>query len=206
MGLKMASGTLGFVLMSCISRVLGILLFPLMAVAQQPAPTLKKPSELMAVQDPPKVVPRVLDGATPENTSLLVSLSRQRAFLLVGDEVAVDTPVSTGKRRAMTPSGDFAITEKSATHSSNLHGEFVDEHGRTVRTGVSARIDPAPSGTKFQAVAVQNFMRLSAEGLSLHAGRLPGYRASDQTVRLPADIAPLIFQRVKVGTPVVIED
>jgi lipoprotein-anchoring transpeptidase ErfK/SrfK len=206
MGLKMASGTLGFVFMRCILSVVGILLLPLTAVAQQPVWPLKKPSELMVVQDPPKVVPRVLDGATPDNTRLLVSLGRQRAFLLVGDEVAVDTPVSTGKRRAMTPVGDFTIIEKSATHSSNLHGDFVDAEGRTVRTGVSTRIDPAPSGTKFQAVPVQNFMRLTAEGLSLHAGRVPGYRATDQTVRLPADIAPLIFQRVKNGTPVKIEE
>ncbi len=192
--------------MRCIVTVVGILLLPLMAVAQQPVMLLKKPSELMVVQDPPKVVPRVLDGATPDNTRLQISLGRQRAFLLVGDEVAVDTPVSTGKSRALTPSGDFTISEKSATHSSNLHGDFVDEQGRTVRSGVSARIDPAPSGTKFQSVPVQNFMRLTAEGLSLHAGHLRGYRATDQTVRLPADIAPLIFQRVKIGTPVKIEE
>jgi hypothetical protein len=71
---------------------------------------------------------------------------------------------------------------------------------------VSTRIDAAPSGTTFRAVPVQYYLRLNDEGLSLHAGRLPGYSASDTAVRLPADIAPLIFQRVKQGTPVKIEE
>lgn len=192
--------------MSRVTPVFAMLLLPLMALAQQPPNALKKPSDLIAVQDPPKVVPRVLDKATPENTRVTVSLGRRRAFLLVGDEVAIDTPVSTGKQRAMTPTSEFVILEKAATYSSNLHGDFVDAQGRAVRTGVSARLDPAPSGTKFQAVAVQNFMRLTPEGLSLHAGRLPGYPSTDTTVRLPSDIAPLIFQRVKNGTPVKIEE
>ena len=202
----MASGTLGFVFMPRVMPVLGVLLLPLLAVAQQATPAMKRPADLILAQDPPKVVPRVLDKATPDNTRVMVSLGRQRAVLFVGDEVAVDTPVSTGKRRAMTPPGDFEILEKAATHSSNLHGDFVDAQGRVVRAGVSARLDPAPSGTKFQAVPVQNFLRLTGEGLSLHAGRLPGYPSTDMSVRLPADIAPLIFQRVKNGTPVKIEE
>ena len=192
--------------MSRVTPVFAMLLLPLIALAQQPPATLKKPSDLIVIQDPPKVVPRVLEKATPENTRLTVSLGRQRAFLLVGDEVAIDSPVSTGKQRAITPTGEFTILEKAATYSSNSHGDFVDAQGRSVRTGVSARLDPAPSGTKFQAVAVQNFMRLTPEGLSVHAGRLPGYPSTDTTVRLPSDIAPLIFQRVKNGTPVKIEE
>jgi hypothetical protein len=53
---------------------------------------------------------------------------------------------------------------------------------------------------------VQYYIRLNEEGLALHAGPLPGHAASDMTVRLPANIAPLFFQRVKVGTPVKIGD
>jgi hypothetical protein len=49
-------------------------------------------------------------------------------------------------------------------------------------------------------------MALNGEGLALHAGRLPGYPAADTAVRLPAEIAPLIFQRVQQGTPVKIEE
>lgn len=160
----------------------------------------------MAVQEPPKTVPRVLEKAAPENTRVVVSLGRQRAYLLVGDEVAMDVPVSTGKRRAQTPTGDFKVEEKSARFAAPWFGDFVDGDGRVVRAGASTRVDAAPSGTKFRPVELRYNLRLNAEGLSLHAGTLPGYPAADTGVRLAPDIAPLFFQRVQVGTPVKIED
>lgn len=183
------------------------LCMPVLCVAQDPGGVqMKELGELVLVQEPPRVVPRVLDRATPDNTRITVSLGRQRAYLLVGDEVAIDTPVSSGKRRGQTPAGDFTILEKSVTHRSSLHGDFVDGGGRIIRSGVSTRIDAAPSGTVFRPVPVNHYMRLNDAGLSLHAGRLPGYPAADTGVRLPADIAPLFYQRVKTGTPVLIED
>ena len=148
-------------------------------------------------QDPPKVVPRVLDRAKMENTRVEISLGRQRAYLLVEDEVAIDTPVSTGKRRGQTPVGQFLIENKRTAQSSPLHGDFVDALGRVVR---------APSGTTFKVVPMAYFMQLNHEGLSLQAGRLPGYPAADTAVRLPVDIAPLIYQLVRPGTSVMIEE
>ena len=41
----------------------------------------KKASELIKKQDPPKVIPRVLEKATPDNVSIYISLSKQRAYL-----------------------------------------------------------------------------------------------------------------------------
>lgn len=175
------------------------------AVAQEPQETvLQSPANLIVVQDPPTVVPRVLDRATPENTRIVVSLGRQRAYLYVDDEIAIDTPVSTGKRRGQTPTGEFAVTDKSVSQRSHLYGDFVDLEGNVVRHGVSTRIDAAPSGTTFVMVPAQHFLRLDDEGLALHAGRLPGYPAADRAVRLPTDIAPLIYQRVKKGTKVTV--
>lgn len=172
-----------------------------------PAPAGPRPlGELFAPQEPPNVVPRLLEGADPGQTSIHISLGRQRAYLSVGNEVAIDTPVSTGKPRAMTPKGQFSVQEKKSSHSSALFGEYADAQGRVVRFPVSARTDVAPAGTTFRAVPVQYYIRLNEEGLALHAGPLPGHASSDVTVRLPANIAPLFFQRVKVGTPVKIGD
>lgn len=165
----------------------------------------KSAKELIVRQDPPKVVPRVMERATPDNTSIYVSLDRQRAYLFVENEVAIDTPISSGKRRGMTPAGDFTILEKKSEHRSSAYGDFVDRSGHVVRSGVSARIDAAPSGTTFRGAPMPYFLRLTPEGVGMHAGRLPGYPASHGCIRLPADIAPLIFQRVKVGTPVKVE-
>ncbi len=166
-----------------------------------------KPSqELPAPQEPPKVVPRLLDGADPSRASIHVSLGRQRAYLSIGNEVAIDTPVSTGKPRAKTPRGDFVVEEKKSSHSSRFFGEYVDAESRPVRSAVSTRTDAAPSGTTFRAVPVEYYLKLNDAGLALHAGPLPGHPATDAAVWLPADIAPLFFQRVKVGTPVRIGD
>ena len=160
-----------------------------------------KASESIHRQEPPKVSPRVLDRVTPENAHVLVSLGKQRAYLLVNNEVAIDTPISSGKASGMTPTGSFHIQEKDPDHRSNLYGNFVDSRGRVVRAGVSARIDSAPSGTHFEGCPMYYFMRIS-EGVGMHVGILPGYPASHGCIRMPQDIAPMFYQRVKIGTPV----
>ena len=180
-------------------------------VAQDPSGSTNLPSplpigEILFPQEPPKVVPRLLDGADPGQASVHISLGKQRAYLSIGNEVAIDTPVSTGKPRAQTPKGDFVVEEKKSSYSSRFFGEYIDASGRPVRSAVSTRTDAAPSGTTFRAAQVQYYMRLDNSGLALHAGPLPGYPAADVAVWLPADIAPLFFQRVKVGTPVKIGD
>ena len=78
---------------------------------------------------------------------------------------------------------------------SNIYGNFVDHTGRVVRSGVSALIDSAPSGTHFEGAPMRWFMRLTPGGVGMHIGILPGYAASHGCVRLPADIAPMIYQK-----------
>jgi lipoprotein-anchoring transpeptidase ErfK/SrfK len=169
--------------------------------------TKQKPaSELISKQAKPKVVPRVLDTATPDNTRIYVSLSKQRAYLLVGDEVAIDTPVSTGKRAGMTPKGSYTVLEKDKDHRSSVYGAFVNSRGLIVRAGVSTKIDSAPSGTHYVGAPMKWFMRLTGDGVGMHVGILPGYPASHGCVRMPEDIAPLFYDHVKVGTPAVIGD
>jgi lipoprotein-anchoring transpeptidase ErfK/SrfK len=165
----------------------------------------KRAAELIRRQEPPKVIPRVLERATPDNISIYISLSKQRAYFRVDDEIAVDSPISSGKRAGMTPAGDFAIMEKDANHRSNLYGDFVNPRtGRVVRAGVSTRIDSAPSGTVYRGAPMRWFMRLTAGGIGMHSGILPGYPASHGCVRMPEEIAKLFYDRVKIGTPVTI--
>jgi len=179
--------------------------------AAKPEKQQKSASELIKKQAPPKVIPRVLEQATPENLSVYISLGKQRAYLKVGDEVGIDTPISSGKRAGMTPHGNFVIVQKDADHRSNLYGAFVNKNNLIVRAGVSTKIDSAPSGTRFVGAPMKWFMRFGedlkshrAEGM--HTGILPGYPASHGCVRLPEQIAKLIFETVSVGTPVTIGD
>ncbi len=163
----------------------------------------KKAAELIGVQEAPRVSARLMEKLTPDESRIYVSLSRQRAYLLNGSgEVVIDTPISSGKRAGMTPTGNFNITQKSANHRSNIYGSFVDRRGRVIRSGVSTKIDSAPSGTRFLGAPMNHFMRLTDYGIGLHEGVLPGYPASHGCIRLPGDIAEMIFHKVKLGTPV----
>jgi lipoprotein-anchoring transpeptidase ErfK/SrfK len=204
----------GFVV--CTRCLLAVILLaatglPYAARASDPPPNprreQKKASRLVSKQSPPKVTPRALEKATPENVSIHVSLGKQRAFFKVGGETAIDTPVSTGKRAGMTPPGSFTILEKSADHRSNIYGNFVSRKtGAVVRGGVSAKIDAAPSGTVFRGAPMKWFMRMTWQGIGMHTGHLPGYPASHGCIRMPEDIAKMIYERVTVGTPVTVGD
>lgn len=180
---------------------------PKPAKAPKPVKTKQKPaSELISKQGKPQTVPRVLEQASPDRTRIYVSLSKQRAYLLVGDEVAIDSPISSGKRAGMTPKGTYTVLEKDPDHRSSVYGAFVNSSGQIVRGGVSTRIDSAPSGTHYVGAPMKWFMRLTWEGVGMHVGILPGYPASHGCVRMPEDIAKIFYDHVKIGTPAVIGD
>jgi len=170
------------------------------------APPMKRATELIHRQEPINVSPRLLEQVTPNNSRVRVSLSKQRAYLLLGDEIVIDSPISSGKRARMTPSGSFHVLEKDKDHRSSVYGNFVDSSGRVVRSGVSSRIDSAPSGTRFEGAPMKWFMRLTDEGVGMHIGILPGYPASHGCIRMPSAAAEMFYAKIKVGTPVVVGD
>lgn len=162
-------------------------------------------TKLIGRQAPPKVNTGLAGTINPGNSSVRISLSKQRVYVMVGDSVYIDSPVSTGKRSGMTPTGSFRVMEKDLNHRSSIYGDFVDTRGRVVRSGVSTKVDSAPSGSRYVGAPMKYFCRLTSSGVGMHIGILPGYPASHGCVRLPAEIAPLIYEKVKVGTPVTIE-
>jgi hypothetical protein len=48
--------------------------------------------------------------------------------------------------------------------------------------------------------------RLTAKGVAMHAGNLPGYPASHGCIRLPKAFAKLLYGVTELGTPVMITD
>jgi len=164
----------------------------------------KKVSELINKQDQPKVSARLKDVITQDNSYVIVSISKQRAYVMVDGEAYIDTPISSGKRAGMTPTGKFKVTEKDADHRSSIYGNFVDSKGRVVRGGVSLKVDSAPAGTHYVGAPMAFFCRFNG-AIGMHVGILPGYPASHGCVRLPEHIAPLIYEKVKVGTPVEVQ-
>jgi lipoprotein-anchoring transpeptidase ErfK/SrfK len=190
-----------------------VVYFPLIissALAQigQPKPGLQSMHsavDLIKKQAPLQVNQALLAKTSPEDLHIIVSLPKQRAYLMTGDEIVVDSPVSSGKRGHSSPAGSFKILEKDPNHFSSLYGDFVDRSGRIVRAGVSLHIDSAPSGTHFQGAVMKWFMRLTGDGVGMHVGILPGYPASHGCIRMPSDAAKLFYDHVKVGTPVEVQ-
>jgi lipoprotein-anchoring transpeptidase ErfK/SrfK len=165
-----------------------------------------KTSSLISRQPPAKVDRSIEASINPDNSYVIVSLSKQRAYVKTGTLVYIDTPISSGKPGHSTPTGSFRVMEKDPDHRSSIYGDFVDRSGRTVRSGISSKIDSAPSGTHYLGASMKWFCRLTDTGVGMHVGILPGYAASHGCIRLPADIAPLIYQKVKTGTPVTVEE
>jgi len=175
----------------------------------RPAPTLqplRKASQLIQKQEPVKINHSLMKQATPDSVHVVISLPKQRAYLMVGEQTVIDSPISSGKRGHTSPTGHLPVLEKDPNHHSSLYGDFVDSSGRIVRAGVSARIDSAPSGTHFVGATMKWFMRLTGDGVGMHIGILPGYPASHGCIRMPSDGAKLFYDLVKIGTPVDVGD
>jgi lipoprotein-anchoring transpeptidase ErfK/SrfK len=166
---------------------------------------MRKASELIKTQAPMVTNNAVLQNVTPDNAHVRVSLSKQRAYLMTGDQIAIDSPISSGKRGHTSPTGSFTVQEKDKDHRSTIYGDYVDSQGRVVRGGISSQIDSAPSGTHFVGAPMKWFMRLTGEGVGMHVGILPGYPASHGCIRMPEPAAALFYAHVKVGTPAVVE-
>jgi lipoprotein-anchoring transpeptidase ErfK/SrfK len=178
---------------------------PVAAKPAAPKP-MRKASELISRQEPVKINNSLLKQVSPDSVRVAISLPRQRAYLMIGEQVVIDSPISSGKRGHSTPMGHFSIMEKDADHRSNIYGDFVDRSGRVVRAGISAKIDSAPSGTHYVGAPMRWFMRLTGEGVGMHVGILPGYPASHGCIRMPPDGAKLFYDNVKIGTPVDVGD
>lgn len=148
----------------------------------------------------------LLAKATPENTSVTISLPEQRGCLLVDGAIAMDFPVATGKKSHPTPAGDFTILAKEKEYSSNLYGKIHDATGTVVVSDADSRTDPVPEGGYFVGAQMPYWMRLTQSGVGLHVGYVPGRPASHGCIRLKNDVARELFALTRVGTPVTISN
>ena len=109
---------------------------------------------------------------------LVIDLTRQRVLLYRGGVLVAASTISSGSEGRETPTGVFTILEKKVVHRSRTY-------------------DDAP---------MPYMQRLTAKGVAMHAGNLPGYPASHGCIRLPNDFAKLLYGVTELGTPVMITD
>jgi lipoprotein-anchoring transpeptidase ErfK/SrfK len=173
--------------------------------SRSPNAPMRKPSEMIGRQPGPKINKELESVINQDNSRVRISLSKQRVYLMTGDQIYIDSPISSGKAGHESPTGNWSVLEKDPNHRSSVYGNFIDHSGRIVRAGVSTKIDSAPSGTHYEGAPMKWFCRLTNGGVGMHIGILPGYPASHGCIRLPAEIAPIIYSKVRIGTRVVVE-
>lgn len=118
-----------------------------------------------------------MDLAPKMGTYVRVDLTNQWAQLINDEGVVIwESIASTGREEKPTPTGTFQVTDKHKDWVSTIYG-----------------------------IAMPYFLRLNGGDIGLHAGPLPGYPGSAGCIRLPLEAAEELFDKVPVGTPVVIE-
>jgi hypothetical protein len=106
----------------------------------------------------------------------IVSIKSQKVTFYDADGWVARAPVSSGTKGRETPAGVFAVVEKDRDHHSSLYDDAWMPH----------------------------MLRITWNGIALHGGPLPGYAASHGCVRMPFGFAERMFDKVSIGTRVII--
>lgn len=160
-------------------------------------------------KDYPSVMEVYLDDSlikrADKKCQVVISLRQQRGRLYVGGKVAADWPVSTGADTHPTPPGRFRVRYKSKEYASNRYGKMFDAEGKCIDGNADAFTQPVPEGGRFEGSPMPNWMRLTADGIGMHTGKVKaGRRLSHGCIRLPHVISTMLFDIVEYGTRVII--
>jgi lipoprotein-anchoring transpeptidase ErfK/SrfK len=121
---------------------------------------------------------QLLESNKDAERTVIVDISQQRAYLLLGNVVAIDTAVSTARSDKHTPRGEFKITQRVA-------------EGKT---------------SSIYGCDLPYWQRLDQSAIGMHVGDLPGHPASAGCIRLPYSVAPVLFANTASGVTVKVVD
>lgn len=146
-------------------------------------------------------------GAGQPITRIVINTDEQKARFYSGETEIGWSTVATGVPKYPTPIGQFRVTEKIENKRSNLYGKIYGQGGRVIHANAKMGRDPIPEGARFEGAHMPFYLRLTGDGIGLHAGPIPkpGRPASHGCIRMPTQIAPVVFGHVTTGTPVIIE-
>ena len=148
---------------------------------------------------------QLLPETNSSNSWVKVSLSKQRAFLMNGEEVVLDYPICSGTASRPTPPGDYKVLEKIVDKRSNLYGKILDSSGNVVNSDADSRKDTPPAGGKFLGAPMKYWMRLTNDGVGHHVGTVRRYPASHACIRGPSKTMPTVFSKMGVGSRILVE-
>jgi len=186
------------------------LLPPNLAPAPEPEPApavVEEQPKPQPVKPPPPSPLYEWEGTDGYVSRIVIDVDEQKARFYDGDQQIGWTTVASGTKGYPTPIGQFAVIEKVQDKRSNLYGGIYNKNGKLVKGNAKAGVHSIPAGGHFKGASMPYFLRLTNDGIGMHAGPIPrpGSRASHGCIRMPKSFAPILFNHVDIGTPVTIE-
>jgi hypothetical protein len=132
----------------------------------------------------------------PSNVRVKVSLSKQRTYVMEGNEMLLAMPVSVGTESARTPSGTFRIFNKVAKKRANTHG-YAYSGGQVKQTYLAKR----PPGWSFKGTPMPYWCEFKPN-YGFHTGWVKHHPCTHGCIRMHENLAPKFFRLVSIGTPV----
>lgn len=129
-----------------------------------------------ARQKTPKTPTAISAPRSDSPLILIASIKKQRLRVYDANGEIATSRISSGRPGFATPTGVFSILEKNVQHRSNIY-----------------------SGAEMPYME-----RITWSGIALHAGVVPGYRASHGCIRLPLSFARTLYGLTKIGNRVVV--
>ncbi len=163
--------------------------------SQQPGQTVGPPPDTVSFWD---------GGAGNGPSRIHIDISQQVANFYRGDVLVGRSKLSTGDANHPSPTGKLSILEKHKDHISSRYGDYVYPDGSVAQANVDLKKDRRPPGSIFKGSPMTNFMRITWDGVGMHAGYLPGYPASHGCIRMPEHMSAIFYDNVKLGTPVLV--
>jgi len=149
----------------------------LAAMAALMAITTPQPADAAARQArPERTTEATASRDAGEPIMAIVSIKSQKVTFYDADGWILRAPVSTGTKGRETPAGVFSVVQKDKDHHSSLYDDAW----------------------------MPNMLRITWNGIALHGGPLPGYAASHGCVRMPFGFAEKLFDKVRIGTRIIV--
>lgn len=134
--------------------------------------------------------------SNPSNVKVKVSLSKQRTYVMEGNEVLLAMPVSVGTPSSPTPSGSFRIFNKVAKKRANTHG-YAYNGSQVKQTYLAKR----PAGWSFKGTPMPYWCEFKPN-YGFHTGWIKHHPCTHGCIRMHENLAPKFFRLVSNGTPV----
>ena len=132
----------------------------------------------------------------PSAVKVKVSLSKQRVYVMEGNEVLMAMPVSVGAPGSPTPSGTFRIFNKEHMRRANTHG-YATKGNVVTQTYLNKK----PAGSVFKGTPMPYWCEFKP-AYGFHTGWVKHTPCTHGCIRMHENLSPKFFRLVSVGTTV----